>query len=65
MMASNKKRSGNSQKEKKGYARKVERGLVPHVYDKNGRSFQQGAWKNLSLSDAETNRRALGHRVAA
>jgi hypothetical protein len=35
-----------AQREKKGYALKKARGLVPHPYDRNSRSFQQGAEKN-------------------
>lgn len=32
---------------KKGrYQQKMEKGLVPHQYDKNSRRFLDGAWKN-------------------
>lgn len=32
-----------SQREKKGYARKREQGLVPFFYDKDSRKFLEGA----------------------
>lgn len=35
-----------AQREKKGYALKRERGLVPHHYDKASRSYAAGAHKH-------------------
>jgi hypothetical protein len=32
--------------EKKGYARKVEQGRVPHQYDRGSKSFKAGAHKH-------------------
>ena len=36
----------SNQRQKKGYALKHERCLVPHVYASNSESFKAGAWKN-------------------
>lgn len=44
----------NKQREKKGYALKKERGIVPFVYDRDSKRFKEGAWKHW---DADTQQR--------
>lgn len=53
-------------REKKGYALKRERGLVPHQYDKGSRSFNRGAWKNWSYQEMrkESPERQYAYRAA-
>lgn len=46
----------SKQKRRGRYAEKKRLGLVPHIYDKNSRSFQAGAWKNWN--DRELRERA-------
>jgi hypothetical protein len=48
-----------SQREKKGYALKKERGLVPFQYEKNSKSFAEGAWKHWDRDTQQRFRRRL------
>lgn len=50
------------QNSKLTYRNKVER-LGKHVYDRDSKSFHEGAWKNLTAHAREVNREAL-RRVA-
>lgn len=49
---------------KSSYRRKQEMGLVPTRYDRESKSFQLGAWKNLNREEYRRNQRAL-ERVAS
>lgn len=59
------KKARSQSKEPKGYRKKVLLGLVPHIYDKNSKSFQAGAWKNLPPEELNRNRRAVGRGADA
>jgi hypothetical protein len=51
-----------AQREKKGYALKRERGLVPHFYNTSAKEFQAGAWRNWPARIDDAERAALGRR---
>ena len=46
-----------AQKKKGRYQIKKEAGLVPHVYDRDSRSFMEGAWKNWPHNRDKVTRR--------
>lgn len=46
-----------SHREKKGYARKKEQGLVPYTYDKTSRNFLAGARRHWTGNEREDERR--------
>lgn len=52
-------------RERKGYALKVQKGLVPHRYDQSSRGFQQGAWRWWSQNMTDAERAIIARRETA